>query len=60
MLTYDQVFAMFQACDKHAERLKPDLDAIARDMEEQDLAEKEEFSKPSRRARKGWDSLYDI
>ena len=60
LLTYDQFFAMFQECDAHAERLAPDLDAIARDMEEQDKREKEELSKPFRKKKTGWDALYDL
>ena len=59
LLTYEQFFAIMLECAEHSDRLAPDLEAISRDVEEQDRAEREEFAKPQRKARKGWDSLYD-
>ena len=59
VLPYDQFFAIMLECAEHSDRLAPDLERIAFDVEEADRREREEFAKPQRKARKGWDSLYD-
>ena len=56
---FEQFAKLWADCDAIAERLKPDLDAIARDIAAMDDDERREFAAPSRPNSGGWNAFYE-